>query len=1737
MPIKSNLNVFPYFDDYSQDKDFYKVLFKPSVSVQVRELNQLQTMVQTQIERFGDNIFRKGTILDGCAPAYYTPYPYIKLADTQVDGSLVIPDQYLGKFVVDETTGLRAYVVNYADGYELSDPDLKTLYITYNNSGTSGNVTQFTPGNTVTIKDGKNSLYKIDVVNGGSGFSNNDQIIITPALLVNVTSGTLTTSDYLIQPSTGANVEVLSVNTTAITGKALITYKPLDSALTNASSNSTNWTFTQYASVQNDTGSVLGTVEQIYGENAVAILETTATGIVKTVAVLNGGKNYDYVPVATIKTSNSSAGINTLDLSPKNYYAKIKLPGAAATVGNGYAFGISEGVIYQAGHMLRVAPQTIVVQKYSTSPNNVVACFSVNEEFVDFTKDSSLLDNALGTENETAPGADRLKLTPKLQILTKEDASANDEIFTLVEWNDGFPYKQNLITQYSRLGDVIADTQYDSTGNFVMDAFQVTTESVSNSALEGTYYTVVIDPGQAYINGRKVQTTSNYKVNITKGLDTRISNNNISLNYGNYFRVKELAGDFDFSGGGEIKLYNREINYVSNTTSYTSGTITPQGRLLGSAKLRSVELESGIPGTASAVYRVYIFDLSMNAGENVKDTRSLYYDGTVKGIADIALSFDASSQSNVALLNETKYNSLLFSAGVESLKNSNNTTYTYRTAQTVSTTISTGVISLSLDGGSDEYFPYTGDLSGSQLQELIVVPTAADLVSINLTGTVTINTSSNSIIGSSTNFLNDFEVGDYIQVSNGSSTNIRRIINISNTTQLQLDTVPTVANTASGTFKRAFPRYIPVPFGQRTGLYANVDVSTGKTLTIKFRHSNSAAIAFDYGSATLGTKLSFNVERRNVSSSLKTANRSKYVKIRIANNTGNTVGPWCIGVPDAMRLRAVYIGNSSVNTSFSDVVSNFYIDHNQNANYLGLGYLYKSPRSNLTVSNDDYLLVCFDYFTRDNAGYYDTRSYLRTANTANVATIDSLTFGQISNTSISGGSASSWEVPEVYTYDDDYYDLLNQIDFRPACDATASPNAVAGSAPTNPSETITFTGLSKFPKPNSIMRTQIEQYIGRNDDVYIGESGNIYVMKGIADVNPRKRISTNHPKDSLKLQTLAVPPYPNICRTTRPDLGYILRTNVSNEKDSNLRIKSKTITPLISTTNLQTSQPMVYTMENIANLERRIKDLEYYVSLSLLETGITNKIIPSSIDGSLNRFKFGFFADDFTAQIYSDVNNPQYAATIESEGEFEFGFNGSPLEPESKTKDYNNPLSTAAPQPSKTIQRATNRLVPPKHVWSLKHFSENLFFVDEPIIEQNNATLTINPCVIDTENEEGVIGEAVYVGVNRRQSTIYMEDISGTVTVYFQFYQQVTDTGTYIKIQDKSGNIIASSLANKNDVKSLTASDLSYITTNSLAQNYYNAITTTNVNQAFTRLATTDYAYGTGKIEFQGVAGEKYIISIFSTQFSPNYKYLVRYPSILAAGTNVINTPECDPNPPRFEGTLQGGKLTIQQWSCSNNFRVNSTSYKAFVLEATGLKPNTIHKLYLDSQEWTNTILMKQSLLTAAFYEPRRFYSMWGSQTHLSGATISGESVNDVLVTSWVNKVNEVGRFLNIAMSKLYDSNGNPTQDTIIQTDASGKCKVLVFFPLDFAGWFSQDFNAPSYALNYTGFGFNEAENTSSTAYSDLTGYNAYLKPTVGSMGYTAISLESANRESVAVRVFANRTPNKILPSDPKGSI
>ena len=61
---QTNLNRRPYWDDWNPEKRFSRILFRPSpVKVQTRELNQMQTIMQDQIEKIGNHLFKDGSMV------------------------------------------------------------------------------------------------------------------------------------------------------------------------------------------------------------------------------------------------------------------------------------------------------------------------------------------------------------------------------------------------------------------------------------------------------------------------------------------------------------------------------------------------------------------------------------------------------------------------------------------------------------------------------------------------------------------------------------------------------------------------------------------------------------------------------------------------------------------------------------------------------------------------------------------------------------------------------------------------------------------------------------------------------------------------------------------------------------------------------------------------------------------------------------------------------------------------------------------------------------------------------------------------------------------------------------------------------------------------------------------------------------------------------------------------------------------------------------------------------------------------------------------------------------------------------------------------------------------------------------------------------------------------------------------------------------------------------------------
>lgn len=1331
MPIQTDLSGSPYFDNFDESKNFHKILFRPSVAVQTREINQIQSIFQNQLERFGDNIYKQGTIISGCNFSYHPTVPYVKIKDVETDGTRVIVDNYKG-YHARNSANLISEIIEVASGFE-STTNKNTLFVNYLNSSNSLNTYAYSADDVLTIYNPIGSLEDVLINDGSVGFSNNDEVVVLSSIAItNTTGGTTFANSFsigdVVTDTLTANVEIVEVDTTSNPGAIVLRVKPLSTDLVNESSNSEWWTFSANDSFSANNGEV-GVVTKVYGEGANATLITSGVGTITSITVVDEGSGYIIDPTVSIKSHTATSGqVDNLDIDPQTFVARVTItPQSSVPVGFGYAVTVDQGIIYQKGYFVRVEPQFLIVSRYE-SPDDLVVGFTTTEEIINSNIDTSLLDNVLGTTNEVAPGANRLKLTPTLVVQSKSDAEADPQFLTIIEFSGGAPYQQKKQTQYNIVNDEMARRSYEESGNFVIDQFLLNTQSESAFADEANSFVAVIDPGAAYIGGYRVKTDGSFNLSIEKGTDTRTADVTASLNYGSYIKIKEVGGMFKFNTGDQIALYNGQKQHVRLNAGST--VTNPSSDQIGVARIRSITHESGVPGTRSATYRLYLFEIQMQSGKRFADVRSVYYDGTFKAVGDVVTTIDPTTGSTVCQLYDSKLSALVFKNGVTATKTISNESYVYRTVDETLTANADGYVVFNT--GANETFPYpSGSLTTTQERDVVVVPLANGSAAANLGGSIQIYSVNTSMVGSSTTFLNDLVAGDWVKVANSTANVIVQIASVANNTYATL-TANASANIGSNAVLY-FPQFIPISL-EATSRYANVSASSNQ-MTIYI----GTALDTD-----LDVSVAYNV-KTSASQVDKTVQRDKFVRIKTSNNIANTVGPWALGVPDVFRLKSVYVANGASNvlsinavsdvanttdfityqdhrfangdsvlyvggsyvipglsnnttyyvyasnssgfqlssdnttplainasatndvshtftgsplyfgsstTGVEDITNDFYIDHNQTENYYNTSYLYQVPGASRALTNNDVLLVKFDCFTHAaDAGMKHIESY----------NIDDSVVLESSNTTI-----NTLEIPQLYSTQDVYYDLRDSVDVRPHVVSTA--NVAANTLvtytinPTEPDANSKFSSTDKkFPAPESSFVANVEYYVGRTDRVVIDKNGEMRSIRGEVGTGS----IAPEPVNSITINALKIPPYPSYPLSLSAETIKFADTKIANEKYLFKRLTDFRVKTTFTSSDIRNEQPRGYTMADIGSLERRINDLEYYVSLTLAETIIKNKVIPSAVDTTLERFKYGFFVDSFDDFNYSDIDHPEYSADVVegdlvpkySEMNLEFKFN------------------------------------------------------------------------------------------------------------------------------------------------------------------------------------------------------------------------------------------------------------------------------------------------------------------------------------------------------------------------------------------------------------------------------------------------------------------------------------------------
>jgi len=939
-----------------------------------------------------------------------------------------------------------------------------------------------------------------------------------------------------------------------------------------------------------------------------------------------------YTNSGTNNTTKSFADNETIVLRTRTGSSFIVAANTitSSSTGLGTRASVSDGVIFHKGHFVRVGAQSHIVDKYSTSPSKKVG-FQTVETLVNSNVDSSLTDNASGSTNFAAPGADRLKLLPTLA--SRVTGAANTAtFFTIAELKDGVLIRNNKETMYSDIGKHIAMKFHETLGNYATEPFTIRIrEHLKSSENLGRYNSdqggdankliAEVDKGIGYVNGQKVHLINPTPLEIDKATDfTTRDARVLTQTFGNYVIVNNVVGTWDFQGLREVALHDAAATAIA---SKTFGSTTAPGNAIGSAKVRGFAYHSGTAGTASGQFKLYLFDIRMNTDKNFADVRSIFEaNSDHNSLADIVLT------NGNAVIQEPSNNLLVlpFSAlGTKTLKDSSNnvdTQFVFRTEKTVTINASTSatVAANSAHAGGVETLNETGSpLSADNEKKVIVVLRTPEITTAARKGHITsFNGSGKTITGAGfstgNKFSDYYQVGDIIRLTDssapfsGSSTTEDHIIASIATNGESLTTVDNISASRSGlgtsdavSHKQVFPK------GHIFDTSANGTISSDATShTITLQQSNT--------SAQFTASVYFNVLRSNAVQTAKTIKKSRYVNLDTATHSAGANGPWSLGVADVFKIEAVYLGSASaVTTSDTNVTSHFDLDNGQKDDMYDIAKLVKKSTSSLDLANKR-ILIKFSFFERDTSqgiGFLSVDSYPVNDSVESATTIK--TFEIPKYTSPTTGKS---------------YELRDSIDFRPmkanTCDPTTT-GTVAGS-PTNPGAEkaapntfVVDASGAYMVSPDENFQADVQQYLPRKDRIVITEEGKLEAIKGIPAATPKV---PEEKANAMTLGVLNIPVYPSLS-------SKVARDNDKGDYGVKLTLENN----------------RRYTMKDLRGIEERLKNAEYYSSLNALEASVKNKQLFNS--SGFDRFKNGFFVENFDGHNLSDSTKKGYRASID----------------------------------------------------------------------------------------------------------------------------------------------------------------------------------------------------------------------------------------------------------------------------------------------------------------------------------------------------------------------------------------------------------------------------------------------------------------------------------------------------------
>lgn len=848
-------------------------------------------------------------------------------------------------------------------------------------------------------------------------------------------------------------------------------------------------------------------------------------------------------------------------------------------------FSVNEGIFYYKGTFVRNNPQTIAISKYVDSNVFCRIGFDVFETIVQSYSDTSLLDPALGSSNYQAPGADRIKIELSLNNRTL-DSEDDERFIELTRVENSVITKENRYPLYSVLEETLARRTYDESGNYTVRPFKISLQDNQSNTAQTD---IILSPGKGYVYGYEFETSSPTILTVPKPRETQnVQNKRITADFGNFVYTKNHYGSLPINNLGTI-----DIHCVDKANISTVNTNTILSTKIGSAKIKAIEYESSsnTSNSETYVYRTYLFDVAVsnNITGNVVSTSG----------ANITLGGLVSSVNNA-----------------------------YRGAKL---RITTGL-------GSGEPAKVITSYNGSTKtvtlnQPFILTPTTLSKYSIDFD----VKDSESIVITSGTTITNSADIDNRSKDLSKTYQDVYLSDQKLEPLIFPLGEEYITQNTISDmsfSYKRLYTNQVFT-----TGESPSLGVGTGESIasgsTTSSRNENFLITVVSAGGSSYSAGSIVPSDKFSVD-----ANTRKIVVTGGASMVANIVSTINITLP-TRKQKSLVVANTQIvaTTDGVDVFSNsaVRIYGTQGQTVIAGSYINKVPNipQSLFVSDVIELVKVYDFqgktantqnlsgardvtskYTLDNGqrdSYYDHASIrLNVGATAPAGPI--VVYYNRFTSSGSGfftvDSYSDIDYGNIPTYqslnNNNNYNLKDCLDFRPV-----RSDATEGNGSLVVFDVDSNTTGPKIPKNGSDIIIDYSYYLPRIDKVILDKTKTFEIVQGTPEINPAT------PNDKPTGMTLYVLTYG----------AYVANSSqISVEYKNNKR----------------------YTMRDIGTIEKRVDNLEYYTSLSLLEQSTISKQDLTILDSqNLPRIKNGILVDAFTGSSVADVTNSDYKASID----------------------------------------------------------------------------------------------------------------------------------------------------------------------------------------------------------------------------------------------------------------------------------------------------------------------------------------------------------------------------------------------------------------------------------------------------------------------------------------------------------